>query len=337
MRREILMNFTSLETRIAVIELGIVQDILIERTARRGLVGNVYLGKVDRVLPGMQSCFVDIGLQRSAILHSKDLPTDDHKNNPPIQRIVTEGQNLLVQVVKGPAGSKGARLTAEVSLPSRHLVLMPFSGHVGISQRIEDESARNQLKRDAQDALIKLKIKGGLIVRTASKDLTTDDFEDDLIYLKKVWDKIVEDQKNARSPKLLFEELHLIHQFVRDGISCDTKRILVDSLEAFKKLSEFTSKFMPKVRPLIHYYQGDQPIFDLYQVEDEIKKALAPRVELKSGAYLIIDQTEAMITIDVNTGGFVGAYTLEQTVFQTNLEASAAIGRQLKLRNLELL
>ena len=334
MRHEILMNFTPLETRIAAIEEGTVQEILIERITRRGLVGNVYLGKVVRVLPGMQSCFVDIGLEHSAILYSKDLPSDDHKKNPPIQKMVTEGQNLLVQVAKGPFNNKGARLTAEVSLPASHLIFMPLSAHVGVSQRIEDKSARERLKQKAQDALIRVKMKGGLIVRTAGEEHTADSFDDDLIYLKRVWDSILVDKKNARSPKLLFEELHIAHQFVRDRIRCDTERVLVDSEEAFTKLSEFVSKFMPKVTPIIHHYQGNQPIFDLYQVEDEIKQALARKVELKSGAYLIIDQTEAMTTIDVNTGRFVGSQDLEQTVFQTNLEAAVAIGRQLKLRNL---
>ena len=334
MRHEILLNFTPLETRIAVIEEGTVQDILIERTTRRGLVGNVYLGKVVRVLPGMQSCFIDIGLDHAAILYSKDLPADDHKKNLPIQKMVTEGQDLLVQVVKDPLGEKGAHLTAEVSLPASHLIFMPLSAHIGISQRIGNKSSRERLKQNAQDALIRLKIKGGLIVRTAREEHTANNFEDDLIYLKGVWDSILADKKNARSPKLLFEELHIAHRFVRDRIRCDTERILVDSEEAFTKLSEFASKFMPKVTPLIHHYQGDQPIFDLYQVEDEIKQALARKVELKSGAHLIIDQTEAMITIDVNTGRFVGAQTLGQTVFQTNLEAAVAIGRQLKLRNL---
>jgi ribonuclease G len=333
-RHEILLNFTPLETRVAVVEQGMLQEILIERATHRGLVGNVYLGKVVRVLPGMQACFVDIGLERSAFLHAKDLPTSDNDRDRSIQQLVTEGQDLLVQVIKDPIGSKGARLTAEVSLPARHLVLMPFARHVGISQRIEDEDTREHLKAIAQAALDAQGIEWGVIVRTAGDGHTSADLEEDLIYLKRVWDNISREQKTAKSPALLFAELPLTHRLVRDQIRRDTERVLIDSQETFSNLSEFASKFMPEVAPLIQHYQGDRPIFDLYQIEDEIERALACDVELKSGAYLVIDQTEAMTTIDVNTGRFVGAHTLEQTVFRTNLEAAVAIGRQLRLRNL---
>ena len=334
MRHEILLNFTPLETRVAVVEQGMLQEILIERATHRGLVGNVYLGQVARVLPGMQACFVDIGLDRSAFLHAKDLPTDNNDRDRSIQQLVTEGQDLLVQVIKDPVGSKGARLTAEVSLPARHLVLMPFSTHVGISQRIEDEGIREHLKAIAQQALDAQGIEWGVIVRTAGDGHNSDDLEDDLVYLKRVWDNICAEKKIVKAPALLFAELPLTHRLVRDQIRRDTERVLIDSFETFAKLSEFASKFMPEVAPLIQYYQGDRPIFDLYQIEDEIEKALARDVELKSGAYVVIDQTEAMTTIDVNTGRFVGVHTLEQTVFRTNLEAAVAIGRQIRLRNL---
>ena len=334
MRHEILLNFTPLETRVAVVEQGILQEILIERATHRGLVGNVYLGQVVRVLPGMQACFVDIGLDRSAFLHTKDFPSSQETHERSIQQLVTEGQSLLVQVIKDPVGSKGARLTAEVSLPARHLVLMPFANHVGISQRIDDEATREHLKTIAVEALKAQNLECGVIIRTAGDGQTTDDLEEDLGYLRRVWDNILKEQQTAKAPALLFEELPLTHRMIRDQIRRETDRVLIDSLETYTKLSQFASKFMPELSHLIQHYQGDRPIFDLYQIEDEIEKALSRQVELKSGAYLVVDQTEAMTTIDVNTGRFVGAHTLEQTVFRTNLEAAVAIGRQLRLRNL---
>ena len=334
MRHEILLNFTPLETRVAVVEQGMLQEILIERATHRGLVGNVYLGQVVRVLPGMQACFVDIGLDRSAFLHTKDFPSSQETYERSIQQLVTEGQSLLVQVIKDPVGSKGARLTAEVSLPARHLVLMPFANHVGISQRIDDEATREHLKTIAVEALKAQNLECGVIIRTAGDGQTTDDLEEDLVYLKRVWDNILKEQQTAKAPALLFEELPLTHRMIRDQIRRETDRVLIDSLETYTKLSQFASKFMPELSHLIQHYQGDRPIFDLYQIEDEIEKALSRQVELKSGAYLVVDQTEAMTTIDVNTGRFVGAHTLEQTVFRTNLEAAVAIGRQLRLRNL---
>ena len=334
MRHEILLNFTPLETRVAVVEQGMLQEILIERATHRGLVGNVYLGQVVRVLPGMQACFVDIGLDRSAFLHTKDFPSSQETYERSIQQLVTEGQSLLVQVIKDPVGSKGARLTAEVSLPARHLVLMPFANHVGISQRIDDEATREHLKTIAVEALKAQNLECGVIIRTAGDGQTTDDLEEDLVYLKRVWDNILKEQQTAKAPALLFEELPLTHRMIRDQIRRETDRVFIDSLETYTKLSQFASKFMPELSHLIQHYQGDRPIFDLYQIEDEIEKALSRQVELKSGAYLVVDQTEAMTTIDVNTGRFVGAHTLEQTVFRTNLEAAVAIGRQLRLRNL---
>ena len=334
MRHEILLNFTPLETRVAVVEQGMLQEILIERATHRGLVGNVYLGQVVRVLPGMQACFVDIGLDRSAFLHTKDFPSSQETYERSIQQLVTEGQSLLVQVIKDPVGSKGARLTAEVLLPARHLVLMPFATHVGISQRIDDEATREHLKTIAVEALKAQNLECGVIIRTAGDGQTTDDLEEDLGYLRRVWDNILQEQQTAKAPALLFEELPLTHRMIRDQIRRETDRVLIDSLETYTKLSQFASKFMPELSHLIQHYQGDRPIFDLYQIEDEIEKALSRQVELKSGAYLVVDQTEAMTTIDVNTGRFVGAHTLEQTVFRTNLEAAVAIGRQLRLRNL---
>lgn len=334
LRHEILLNFTPLETRVAVVEEGLLQEILIERATHRGLVGNVYLGKVTRVLPAMQACFVDIGLERCAFLHAKDVPVSDVESECLIQALVTEGQDLLVQVIKDPIGKKGARLTAEVALAARHLVLMPFASQVGISQRIEDKRNRDYLKSIATRALASQALDCGVIVRTAGDGHTAEDFEEDLVYLKRVWDNIRTEQKVTKSPALIFEELPLTHRLIRDQIRRDTIRVWIDSLETFNRLSQFVSKFMPDLAHLMQHYQGDRPIFDLYQIEEEIEKALSCQVDLKSGAYLVIDQTEAMTTIDVNTGRFVGKHTVEDTVFRTNMEAAEAISRQLRLRNL---
>ena len=334
MRHEILLNVTPLETRVAVVEEGLLQEILIERARQLGLVGNIYLGKVARVLPGMQACFVDVGLERCAFLHVKDVPVADIDSKSLIQTLVTEGQDLLVQVIKDPVGNKGARLTAEVSLAGRYLVLMPFASHIGISKRIEDKCTRDHLKSIVKKALASQALDCGVIVRTAGDGHTAEDFERDLDYLKRVWDDIRKEQKEAKSPALIFEELPLTHRLIRDQIRRDTIRVWIDSLETFNRLSQFVSKFMPDLAHLMQHYQGDQPLFDVYQIEEEIEKALSCRIDLRSGAYLVIDQTEAMTTIDVNTGRFVGKQTLEHTRFRTNLEAAVAIGRQLRLRNL---
>lgn len=334
MRHEILLNFTPLETRVAVVEQGIVQEVVIERATHRGFVGNVYLGQIVRVLPGMQACFVDIGLDRTAFLHAKDLPRPANAQDQSISQLVTEGQPILVQVIKDPIGTKGARLTGDVSLAARHLVLMPFAHHIGISQRIEDETLRDALKARAKEALAEVGLTCGVIVRTAGSDNEMTDFVEDLDYLRRVWNEICDAKKLAGVPALLFEDLPLTHRLVRDQIRRDTDRVLVDSQETYQKLTNFAQKFMPDVVPRLTHYTGDHPLFSLYRVEEELEKALGRSVELKSGAYLVIDQTEAMTTIDVNTGGFVGAHTLEQTVFRTNLEAAIAIGRQLRLRNL---
>jgi len=334
MRHEILLNVTPLETRAAVVEQGMVQEIVIERASHRGLVGNVYLGRVIRVLPGMQACFVDVGLERSAFLHAKDLVVDDARRDDPITKLVHEGQTLVVQVIKDPVGTKGARLTAEISLPARHVVLMPLVTHIGISQRIEDDETREHLKSLAEDARARLGLPYGMIVRTAGDGHTLADFETDLHYLHRVWTEITEKQLAASAPSLLFADLRLTLRVLRDVIRPETERLWVDSQETYQQLVGFADRYMPDVRGVIQHYTGDRPLFDLYQVEDEIERALGRVVELKSGGHLVIEQTEAMVTIDVNTGRYVGAHTLEQTVFKTNLEAAVAIGRQLRLRNL---
>ncbi|MDY0073502.1 MAG: ribonuclease G [Thauera sp.] len=335
MSTEFLINFTPQETRLAIIEQGVVQELHIERTANRGIVGNIYLGKVVRVLPGMQSAFIDVGLERTAFLHVADIWSERHLGEAarPIERILSEGQSLMVQVLKDPLGSKGARLSTQISLAGRLLVYLPQEKHIGISQRIEAEAEREAL-RQRLTALIPADEGGGFIVRTMAESATDEELSSDISYLRKRWADINAQPGKLLPPQLLHEDLNLGQRALRDLANADTARIRIDSRENFQKLSSFAEKYTPRVRPLMEHYAGERPLFELYNVEDEIERALARRVELKSGGYLIIDQTEAMTTIDVNTGGFVGARNFDDTIFKTNLEASQAIARQLRLRNL---
>jgi ribonuclease G len=329
---EILINVTPQETRVAVTGSGVVQELLIERTASRGLVGNIYMGRVARVLPGMQSAFLEIGLERAAFLHVADI-WKNRDAAKPIEKILTEGEPVLVQVVKDPIGSKGARLSTQVSIAGRFLVYLPHDSHIGISQRIEDESGRQAL-RDRLKELVPPDEKGGFIVRTLAETATEEALRADLGYLSHLWKVICERALGAAPPQLLYQDLSLAQRVLRDMVTDDTARVLVDSRENFHKLAAFADKYMPQVRRNVEHYTGERPLFDLYNVETEIEKALSRRVELKSGGYLIIDQTEALTTIDVNTGGFVGSRNFDDTIFKTNLEAAQAIARQLRLRNL---
>jgi ribonuclease G len=327
---EILINVTPQETRVAIAGAGVVQELLIERTASRGLVGNIYVGRVARVLPGMQSAFVEIGLERAAFLHVADIREHGEK---PIERILAEGEPLLVQVVKDPIGSKGARLSTQVSIAGRLLVYLPHDPHIGISQRIEDENGRAALRERLKD-LLPPEEKGGFIVRTLAESAAEEELRTDLAYLRHLWQAIHERSLGAEPPKLLYQDLSLAQRVLRDMVTVDTARVVIDSRETYQKLAAFAERYMPQVRLRLEHYTGERPLFDLYNVETEIEKALSRRVELKSGGYLIIDQTEAMTTIDVNTGGFVGNRNFDDTVFKTNLEAAQAIARQLRLRNL---
>ena len=332
---EFLINFTPQETRVAVVEQGVVQELHVERTASRGIVGNLYLGKVVRVLPGMQSAFIDIGLERTAFLHVADIWSDRQNGEGarPIEKILTEGQSLMVQVLKDPIGTKGARLSTQVSLAGRLLVYLPQEKHIGISQRIEDEAGREAL-RSRLVALVPEEESGGFIVRTMAESATDAELAADIAYLRKLWREISGSTVGLFPPKLLHEDLGLGQRTLRDLVTDETSRIRVDSRENFQRLSAFAAEYTPQVLPLLEHYSGERPLFELYSVEEEIQKALARRVDLKSGGYLIIDQTEAMTTVDVNTGGFVGARNFDDTIFKTNLEASQAIARQLRLRNL---
>ncbi|NOU00917.1 MAG: ribonuclease G [Gallionella sp.] len=335
MSEEILINVTPQETRVAVMQLGVVQDLHIERSSSRGIVSNVYYGKVVRVLPGMQSAFIDIGLERSAFLHVADIWANNHNEEQPkpIEKIIFEGQSLLVQVIKEPIGSKGARLTTQLSIAGRLLVFLPQETHVGVSQRIEDEEQRDALRAKLQAAM-PADHQGGYIIRTAVEAAADPDFQADISYLDKLWDNLKNTVKTASAPQLLYQDLNLSLRVMRDFVSDTTTKILVDSRTTHQKMLEFANDYNASAIAKLEHYPGVRPLFDLYGVEEEIERALSKRVDLKSGGYLIIDQTEAMTTVDVNTGGFVGLRNFDDTIFKTNLEATQVIARQLRLRNL---
>ena len=338
---EILINVTPMETRIALIENGVVHELYIERSSRRGLVGNIYLGRVVRVLPGMQAAFVDVGLTRTAFIHASDLQdaatrTQEGMTHRPIQELLHEGQVLTVQVVKDMLGSKGARLSADLSIASRYLVFMPYANSAGVSQRIEDEQERLRLRSILNDLQAELGCeRGQFIVRTAAEGIAdVDELRRDMTYLLKLWEQIQQDIGSAQAPACIYEDLPLFCRAVRDLDRDSIARIRVDSRETYARLRQFAQALVPSAAAKLEHYPGERPIFELHDVEDDLQKALSRKVQLKSGGYLIIDQTEAMTTIDVNTGSFVGHRSLEDTVFKTNLEATQVIARQLRLRNL---
>ena len=365
MSEEILINVTPYETRVAVVESGVLQDVYIERTRKRGPVGNIIKGRVYKVLPGMQSAFVDIGLERTGFLHVSDLTEtvedleigDERKLLPEnsIDSLLTEGQEILTQVVKDPIGTKGARLTTRISIPSRYLVFLPDHPIIGISQRIEDELERERLRQaitlyeadlrqfaasggnvvlhtaiHEQPALAR----GGFIVRTAAEGVDEEEIHKDMDFLHKLWEAARAREKDISAPGLVHEDLPLAMRAMRDLIHDEVEKVRVDSRETYKKIMEFSKHFVPEFMGRIEYYSGERPILDLHSVEDELQRSLHRKVQLKSGGHLVIDQTEAMTTIDVNTGAFVGRRNLEETIYKTNLEAVRALARQLRLRNL---
>jgi ribonuclease G len=338
MSGEVLINLTPMETRVALVENGVLQEALIERSCRRGIVGNIYKGRVVRVLPGMQAAFIDIGLERAAFIHAHDVmpsgtPADEQLT---ISQLLHEGQALVVQVTKDPIGTKGARLTTHLSIPSRYLVYMPDSSHHGVSQRIEGESERERLRHLLEKSVAEqdMEASGGFIVRTAAENVGAEELASDIYFLLRLWQKVSERKITAAPPTVIYDDLPLFIRTLRDVMREDIEKVRIDSRENFTRLVEFAREFMPTAVERIEYYPGERPIFDLYSVEDEIQKALSRKVQLKSGGYLVIDPTEAMTTIDVNTGGFVGHRNLEETIFKTNLEAATSIARQLRLRNL---
>ncbi|MGE8496250.1 MAG: ribonuclease G [Pseudomonas sp.] len=336
MSEEILINITPMESRVAVVENGVLQEVHVERTQRRGIVGNIYKGRVVRVLPGMQAAFIDIGLERAAFIHASEISNREGPAVESISALVHEGQSLIVQVTKDPIGSKGARLTTQLSIPSRYLVYMPRTSHVGISLKIEDEGERERLKQVVADCVSAEGIEeaGGFILRTAAEGAGADEILIDIRYLRRLWDQIASQMQTAPSPSVIYEDLSLALRTLRDLVSLRTEKIRVDSRETFGKITQFVAELMPEIADRLEHYPGERPIFDLYGVEDEIQKALERKVPLKSGGYLVVDPAEAMTTIDVNTGAFVGHRTLEETIFKTNLEAATAIARQLRLRNI---
>jgi ribonuclease G len=335
MSEDILINCTPQETRLAIMQAGVVQELHIERMQNRGLVGNIYVGKVARVLPGMQSAFIQIGLERAAFLHVADIWEERHgaATGKPIEKILSEGQTLLVQVIKDPLGTKGARLSTQVSIAGRLLVYLPHDPHIGISQRIEDETER-QLLREKLAQLLPPEETGGYIIRTVAESASDADLMVDVEYLRKLWQDIRGRALTTGAPALLHEDLSLAQRALRDFSHEDLGSIIVDSRENFEILQAFAAEYTPIVLGKLEHYTGERPLFDLYNIEEEIERALARRVNLKSGGYLIMDQTEAMTTVDVNTGVFVGLRSFDDTIFKTNLEAAQVIARQLRLRNL---
>jgi ribonuclease G len=361
MSEEFLINFTPQETRVALMQQGAVQELHVERIGGRGIVGNIYLGRVVRVLPGMQSAFIEVGLERTAFLHVADIWNgkngERHGAGPhPIERLIVAGETLMVQVLKDPIGTKGARLTTQISLAGRLLVYLPQEKHIGISQKIDDGTGtgagRREQLRERIARLLPADETGGFIVRTMAENASDAELAADIAYLRRLWQEIRHLGSCAAAPKsvaggtapmfgaggtapaLLHHDLTLSQRVLRDLAGPETTRIVVDSRENFQKLATFASEYMPQLAPLLTHYTGERPLFDLYAAEDEIQKALGRRVDLKSGGYLIIDQTEALTTIDVNTGAFVGARNFDDTIFKTNLEAAQTIARQLRLRNL---
>lgn len=392
MSEELLINISPMESRVAVLDNGILGEIYIERHHKLGLVGNIYLGTVVRVLPGMQAAFVDIGQSRTAFLHVNDMqreprPVADNKDKTgagslqsnssqiknteidkdnttletsdgvdftapmvttqttemvPVSKILIqhrlyESQRILVQVTKDQLGSKGARLTTNISLPSRYLVYLPSSDHIGISQRIDGEEERTRLKTELSNLMQTVNLKGGLIARTAAERVPVDKLEEDIYYLLQLWRTICarrQEINHHQSSELIYQELSLPLRSIRDLVHADTEKVIIDNTEVYEQVRYFAKEFVPFVYDRIVHYTAEQSLFDVSRVEDDLRDALKRRVDLKSGGYLIIDQTEAMTTIDVNTGSFVGGRSLEDTVYKTNLEATHAIARQLRLRNL---
>ncbi len=339
MKAEILINVTAREVRAAVVENGVLQEVFLERASRRGLLGNIYKGRVSRVLPGMQAAFVEVGLERTAFLHTSDIalppgvPAEMRGRAAAIRDLLREGDEILVQVLKDPIGTKGARLTTFITVPSRYLVLLPMGRGIGISSRIEDEAERERLK-SVLASILEPETEFGFIVRTAAEGAGHEALRADMMFLLKLWDLIGENARATPAGHLIHEDLPLAVRVVRDIVHAGIERVRVDSEEGYQRLRAFAGTFMPDLAPVIELYTDARPILDLYGVEDEIQKALDSRVLLKSGGYAVIEQTEAMTTVDVNTGGYVGHRNLEETIFRTNLEAAVAIARQLRLRNL---
>jgi ribonuclease G len=338
---EILINVSPTERRVAVVESGLLQELYLERSGEASYVGNIYMGRIERVLPGMQAAFVNIGLERTAFLHAADIlprqPELDENGEsrpvPSITELVSQGQKLLVQVVKDPLGTKGARLTTQLSIPSRYLVLLPGIQSLGVSVRIELEAERERLRGLLRE-MIGEDSQHGFIIRTNAEGIEGDALARDLKYLRRLWPRIEADAEKAGAGQLVYEDLSLPYRSLRDLMHADIEKVRIDERGTYERAVRFAGEFFPEWAERIEFYDGDGPLFDLYGVETEIERALDRSTPLKSGGHLTIDQTEAMTTVDVNTGSYLGYRNLEETIFKTNLEAAQAIARQLRLRNL---
>src|SRR5512139_589829 len=349
MKQEIIINSTPQESRIAIVEDGQLAEFFVERKEEMGVAGNIYKGKVARVLPGMQAAFVDIGMDKAGFLHASDFSTEpqdvelsgddvefeEAQKAPPSRRLplekqISRGEEILVQVAKDPLGTKGARVTSHISLPGRYMVFMPGNKHIGISRRIESEDERKRLKEIAQSLGTE---EGGFILRTACEGLSKREIQRDLGFLQKLWKTIQKKAESASAPSLIHQDLDLIARAIRDYFSADTEQVLIDSPKDHRRIVDFVRHFMPRLKSKINLYTDKEPLFEHLGIEEKITKALDPRAWLRSGGYIIIERTEALTAVDVNTGRFVGKRNQEETILKTNLEAVQEVVRQLRLRN----
>ena len=341
----LVFNCSPYQNRVALLEDARTVELLVEKRRDSALVGNIYKGRVTRILPGMQAAFVDVGLERAAFLYVGDIAVPRGKSEnettlsetradafqKPIQYLLTEGQEIMVQVAKEPIGTKGARVTNNVSIAGRHLVYMPTVEHVGVSRRIVDDGERSRLK-DILETLVPQG--GGFVARTAAEGRSVEDLETDLEFLRQVWNDILLRKDASHAPATLYEEFDILLRSVRDLVRPDLDEIVVDQQEGYERIRDFMARFMPRYVDRLRRYEKETPIFDAYGIEEELQRSVARQVWLPSGGYLIIDQTEALTAIDVNTGRFVGKKNLHETILKTNIEAGAEIVRQLRLRNI---
>lgn len=369
MDEELLINVSDFETRVALLRDGAAEELHLARADSYSLTGNIYLGRVVRIMPGMQAAFVDVGLERPGFLHASDIqnsrletlvassgkkttgahlasstsasstsasetPASNAPKHQDIRTLLQYGQEVLVQIVKDPISSKGARLTTQLAIASRYLVYMPFTNHIGISQRIEDGAERDRLRDLIQQACISLDVKAGFIARTAADAVSDDVIRTDLRVLSRIWRRVSEKRTDAGCPDCVYQEIPLHVRVVRDLVGPAVSKILIDHQPTYARVQRFVREFLPEALERVQLYANPKPLFEFYGVDAEVQSALHKRVDLKCGGYLIIEQTEAMVTIDVNTGGYLGNSNLEETVFRANVEAAAAIPRQLRLRNL---
>ena len=362
MHRKLVINEARHESRVALLEDGEIVELFIERDDESDIAGNIYKGRVQRVLPGIQAAFVDIGLQQAAFIYVDDVlgdrltglekmmldsSSEENEEDPedalpdqsvrsyesdiPIEDLISDGQNIMVQVAKSPIGTKGARVTSHVSIPGRFLVLMPTSDHVGISKRIEDPDERNRLK----EMVLNLRREPfGYIVRTAAEGIQEEKLASEMTFLNNLWNNIQEKNKKAPTPALLHQELSLNLRAVRDLLIDEAESLVIDSKDGYAKILDFLDIYMPRLKDNVSLYEGSEPVFNAYNLEGDISRALKKKVWLKSGGYIVIEHTEALVAIDVNTGRYVGKHNLEETILKTNLEAVKEISYQVRLRDI---